>query len=260
MIQESHPCQGRHVGVGQAVGQRQSGLTRDGLFTRQLLPLQGTVRSRRRSRSAGNPSPPRPLLKNRVDPHIEATVVDRALELPAYDQIRVANQVLKRHALKVSPQGVLSIWLRHDLETINKRLKALEGKSAQEGLVLTESQLAALVRAKLGKKAHGELIGMSRLLRGAKHVLRRHAQGRGSRLPANLHRHLLEGCLRQALRPQDATARGRPAQRPRPVVLRQPIFPCCACSPTVAPSIAAVPSTTSTSSIWPWKTLTTRAP
>src|ERR1700741_5162306 len=64
----------------------------------------------------------RPLLKNRVDPQIEAAVVDLALELPAYGQVRIANEVRKRHALVVSPQGVRSIWLRHDLETMTKRL------------------------------------------------------------------------------------------------------------------------------------------
>ena len=98
----------------------------------------------------------KPLVKNRVPEHVERAVVDLAIENPALGQLR-ASQELKQRGIMVSSSGVRSIWIRHDLETLKKRLKALEAKSAQEGILLTEDQLAALEKAKSQREARGEI-------------------------------------------------------------------------------------------------------
>ena len=99
----------------------------------------------------------KPIPKNRVEPAIEQAVVEMAIEQPALGQVRVANELTKRGQF-VSPTGVRSIWVRNDLQTFARRLKALEARLAQNaGMVLTEHQVRAMEKAKQEKEAHGEI-------------------------------------------------------------------------------------------------------
>src|SRR3984885_7159815 len=98
----------------------------------------------------------KPNLKNRVAPEIEQHAIELAVIQPAWGQVRASNELTKR-GIFLSPSGVRSIWLRNDLESFAKRLKALEAKVAQDGLILTEPQVQAMERAKVEKQAHGEI-------------------------------------------------------------------------------------------------------
>jgi transposase InsO family protein len=98
----------------------------------------------------------KPNLQNRVDEAIEQAVIESAIEYPAFGQLRTSNELRKR-GIFVSPSGIRSIWLRHHLASKKVRLKALEKRSAEEGVVLTEAQLVALEKKKDDDVACGEI-------------------------------------------------------------------------------------------------------
>jgi len=98
----------------------------------------------------------RPNPKNRVEPVIEQAVLKFTLDYPAHGRVRVSNE-LRKQGTFVSPSGVRSIWLRHTLQSRKLRLKALEKKVAEEGIVLTEAQVVALEQQRATDQLHGEI-------------------------------------------------------------------------------------------------------
>lgn len=95
------------------------GYSRDSFYRyRKLHELSGPAALTDKSKR-------QPLRKNRVPEQLEAAIVALAFEKPRLGQLRV-SRLLRERGWHVSPGGVRSVWLRHDLETVAKRLKALE--------------------------------------------------------------------------------------------------------------------------------------
>lgn len=98
----------------------------------------------------------KPNLKNRVEEVVEQAIVAFAIDYPAHGQVRASNE-LRKNGIFISPSGVRSVWLRCNLESMKKRLTALEEKSAKEGIILTEAQVQALERKKQDDEVCGEI-------------------------------------------------------------------------------------------------------
>ncbi|MGH8119559.1 MAG: IS481 family transposase [Gammaproteobacteria bacterium] len=126
------------------------GLSRDTFYRYQAAVEEGGVKALlEKTRRKPNP-------KNRVEEQTEAAVVTHALEFPAQGQARTSNELRKRGVF-ISGSGVRCVWLRHHLSNFKDRLKALEAKVAEEGIVLTEAQVAALEKKQDDDEACGEI-------------------------------------------------------------------------------------------------------
>lgn len=126
------------------------GFSRDTFYRYQAAVEQGGVEA------LFDKSRRRPNLKNRVDESTEQAVLKHALDYPAHGQLRVSNE-LRKAGVFISPSGVRSIWLRHGLANFKDRLKALEAKVAEQGLILTEAQVAALEKKRQDDELNGEI-------------------------------------------------------------------------------------------------------
>jgi hypothetical protein len=126
------------------------GLSRDTFYRYKAAVEQGGVES------LFDKSRRQPNLKNRVDDLTEQSVLTHAINYPSHGQLRVSNELRKAGVL-VSPSGVRSIWLRHSLANFKDRLKALEVKVAEQGLILIEAQVAALEKKRRDDEVCGEI-------------------------------------------------------------------------------------------------------
>jgi transposase InsO family protein len=126
------------------------GLSRDTFYRYKTAVEQGGVES------LFDKSRRQPNLKNRVDDLTEQSVLTHAIDYPAHGQLRVSNE-LRKTGVFVSPSGVRSIWLRHGLANFKDRLKVLEAKVAEQGLILTEAQVAALEKKRQDDEFNGEI-------------------------------------------------------------------------------------------------------
>lgn len=126
------------------------GLSRDTFYRYKSAVDEGGVEA------LLEPTRRKPNLANRVDEATEQAVLASATDNPAWGQARTSNE-LRKTGVFISPSGVRSIWLRHDLANFKQRLKALEAKVAEDGIILTESQVQALEKKKQDDEVCGEI-------------------------------------------------------------------------------------------------------
>lgn len=64
----------------------------------------------------------KPNLKNRVGLEIEKAVLKFSLEHPTFGKSKI-NLLLRQQNVLISSSTIRNIWIRHNIETIQKRLK-----------------------------------------------------------------------------------------------------------------------------------------
>lgn len=106
----------------------------------------GTTRARASQEAGINARRPR------VEPQVEAQILDIAFRCPSHGQDRVSRD-LRTLKSNVSASGVRYVWQRHNLETLDKRIAWIETRLGRNDALWSEEQLAARDRVRSGRQA-----------------------------------------------------------------------------------------------------------
>lgn len=98
-----------------------------------------------------------PRHSNRLPEEKEQKILEYCLHEPTHGQVRVANELNRKHGWTLSSGGVRGVWVRHGIQTVPLRLKRLEKWAAENHGILKESQVQALEEKKFKEEAHGEI-------------------------------------------------------------------------------------------------------
>ncbi len=82
------------------------------------------------------------LKENKINPFIEKSVTEMAIEWPEYGKLRLSKK-METCGVLLSPELIQIILIRNNLNTTRKRIKVLE-KMVKNGVKLNEAQLKAL--------------------------------------------------------------------------------------------------------------------
>ncbi|EKO14278.1 DNA-binding helix-turn-helix protein [Leptospira kirschneri str. H1] len=122
------------------------GYSRDSFYRfQELYEKGGELALQDLSRRKPNP-------KNRIEPEKEEAVKKMAIDFPAYGQQRASNE-LKEQGIIVAPATVRSVWVRHDLETFQKRTESIRSAHGPRQFSRINRIAGASIRKKKIRKA-----------------------------------------------------------------------------------------------------------
>jgi len=120
---------------------RASGFSRDSYYRfKKLYNSHGVDGLKKSNRKKA-------LLKNRISKKIEAAVIDYSLKDTLQSSVSI-SQSLKEKGITVSSGGVRNIWVRNNMETIQKRFEALERIALIDESELSQEQIKTLIEKK----------------------------------------------------------------------------------------------------------------